>query len=174
MVRSERRAPCIDLGMNTCVVVADRARARFFILTNQEGQPPNRSRRLEELETLVDSEAELRGTDAFSNTRSGSNRAPHGAAFEYDDHRDRHQEEVARRFARRIAPEIAELSGRLAAGKVILVAEPHFLGLLRPLLSHAFDAGTALVDIAADLSWHTPEHILSVLHRRGALSVPAL
>ena len=57
------------------------------------------------------------------------------------------------------------------AGKVVLVAEPHLLGLLRPLLSHSFAPSTVLVELAADLSLHTPERILATLHRRGTLPV---
>jgi protein required for attachment to host cells len=56
------------------------------------------------------------------------------------DHRFARHETEARRFANRVAARLGELqrSGRLA--ELVLVAEPHFLGLLRDSLDRATHA----------------------------------
>lgn len=157
---------------NTCIVVADGARARFFITqTAAEGRPGS-SLRLTELEALTNPEGELTGNQTYANIRSGSNRAPGGRAFEYDDHRARHHEEVERRFARQVAASTLEFVRRQHADNVVLAVEPHMLGLLREQLGHSLPSELKLVEFAEDLTWHTPEHIQAALERRGAWSSP--
>src|SRR5688572_21471887 len=94
----------------TCVVVADRARARFFMV---ESPPEHRAAmdppRLREFETLKDAEGSMKGNEIFSNTRSGTaGRTPGtgGGRTEYDDHREGHRQEVERQFAKRVAETI--------------------------------------------------------------------
>ncbi|HKY36692.1 MAG TPA: host attachment protein [Polyangiaceae bacterium] len=86
---------------------------------------------LQELEDLTDPQGELTGNELFSSTRSGTNRSPHGANFEYDDHRERHREEAERRFAKRIALTTKQLVARESASRLVLAVEPHMLGILR-------------------------------------------
>ena len=155
----------------TCVVVADRARARFLLLEPSEHRTKT-LHALREIEALANPEGELRGNEVFSNTRSGSNRAPHGVTYEYDDHRTRHREEVERRFAKRIVSRVVSFAHRADVNKVVLVAEPHLLGLLRPSLADNFPPNITLVELSEDLSLHTAEHVLGVLVRRGALLAP--
>ena len=159
--------------LKTCVVVADRARARLFITVT----PPERGVGsapvdLQEIEALIDAEGELMGHEVFANLRSGTNRSPHGAAFEYDDHRERHREEEERRFAKRVARAIRELVARESASRLVLAVEPHMLGVLRQELGESLPAVVARVELAKDFSWHTATHILEVLQRCGALSAP--
>jgi protein required for attachment to host cells len=153
--------------MNTCIVVADGARARFFMLETVEHRPERQ--RLREVDALTNPEGEETGRELFSNTRSGTNRAPGGEAHEYDDHRERHRQELERRFARHLAESIRDFASSRVAAKVVIAAEPHLLGALRGPLAKTFPSATPLVELAEDLSWHTPERILSVLVRHGAL-----
>lgn len=157
--------------LKTCVIVADRARARLFVTAT----PPERvvgkaAVELRELEALTDAEGELTGNQVFSNTRSGTNRSPHGADFEYDDHRERHRDEVERRFAKRIAAAARELLARESATRLVLAVEPHMLGLLRLELVEPLPGVVSRVELAKDFSWHTPQHILEALERCGAMA----
>lgn len=157
--------------MKTCVVVADRARARLFVSVPSAERvgASHHGQELVEVEALTDPEGELTGQQLFSSTRSGSNRSPHGAAFEYDDRRDSHRDEVERRFAKRIA---AAVRARLEAerpGKLILAVEPQLLGLLRPALNGQLLPALEVVELAKDFSWHTPKHVQAALERCGAL-----
>jgi protein required for attachment to host cells len=131
---------------------------------------PGDGARLVEVETLVDPEGELTGKESFSDTHSGTNHAGSGASYEYDDHRERHRREVERRFAKRVALATADFARNHGAQKLVLAAEPHMLGMLRPVLPTALPKGLTLVELARDLSWHTPEHIQSALSQHGALA----
>lgn len=154
----------------TCILVADRARARFLIPERlREGAPFAETIRLRELDALVDPEGEMTGNEVFSNTRSGTNRAPRGATYEYDDHRARHREEVERRFARRVADRLADFVREWEVEKLVLAVQPHMLGLLRPVLSEKLPAGVETIELPEDLSWHAPPQIQAALKRHGAL-----
>lgn len=154
----------------TCVVVADRVRARFFLTEESQGNHPSRRFKLVEIEALANPAGELTGLETFSNTRSGSDRAPNGAQYDYDDHRERYREEVQRRFAKHIATEIQRVVKAEAPARTILAVEPHLLGLLRPEMPRALPGETAIVEMPIELSWRTPEHIRQVLEARGAFS----
>lgn len=132
----------------TCVVVADRARARLFVTAagaERLGAEPSLA--LRELEALTDPAGEPTG----------------------DEHAERHREERERRFAKRIAGAVRELVARLEAERLVLAVEPHLLGLLRQQL-HGSLHSTELVELSRDFSWHTPQHILEALRHHGALS----
>lgn len=123
---------------------------------------------LEELEALTDAEGQMTGEDMYSSVRSGTNRSPHGAAFEYDDHRARHREEVERRFAKRIAAAVRRFLTQESASRLVLVIEPRMLGVLRTELGSLPD-GVTRIELAKDLSRDTPRHILEALEGSGAL-----
>jgi protein required for attachment to host cells len=155
----------------TCVVVADRSRARVFsTVAGSERHGAISGEELEELEALTDPEGELTGVQLFSSTRSGTNRSPHGAQFEYDDHRERHRDEQERRFAKRIAQALVSYLARENPKKLVLAVEPRLLGLLRPALDGKLDGKLELIAVAKDLSKHTVRHIHEALVRCGALN----
>jgi protein required for attachment to host cells len=138
------------------------------------GAPPDHrprdAERLIELETLVDPEGELTGRELFTEAHSGTNHAGSGASYEYDDHRERHRREVERRFAKRVALAAGDFARAHGAQKLVLAAEPQMLGMLRQVLPSNLPREVALVELARDLSWHTPEHIQRALAEHGALS----
>ena len=137
--------------LKTCVLVADRARARLFVTAVgavRSGAPASID--LRELEALTDVEVEPNS---------------------YDEHRERHRQEHERRFAKRIAGAVRELVAREEAPRLVLAVEPHMLGLLRPQLTGSLHS-TELVELAKDFSWHTSQHILEALTRHGAINGP--
>jgi protein required for attachment to host cells len=157
--------------LKTCVIVADRARARLFVTAAPAERFVGAALvELQELEDLIDPEGELTGNELFSSSRSGTNRSPHGANFEYDDHRERHREEVERRFAKRIALATKQLLARESASRLVLAVEPHMLGILRQELGDTLPGVASRLELAENLSWHTPRHILETLEHRGVLS----
>ena len=121
--------------MESCyVIVADSARARFFVLDEAAegaGGPD-----LVELEDLVNPEAESAGKDLYSENKSGRNTAPMGAgAHGYDDHRDRHVAELERRFASLVAGRGVQGATGRQSGRLVMVAEKRMLGHLREALA---------------------------------------
>jgi hypothetical protein len=88
---------------NYCVVVASGAQARFFILEPAEfpelGIGPN----LVERGELINPEKEIARRDLYTDSKTGRGRAPHGGpSHGYDDHRSQHEDELERRFARKV------------------------------------------------------------------------
>lgn len=156
--------------MKTCILVADRARARFFVLQAPPEHRPGDAQRLSEQETLVDPEGELTGQETFTDSHSGTNHAGSGASYEYDEHREGHRREVERRFAKRVAAAADVFTRDHDAQKLVLVAEPRMLGVLRHALPTTLPREVTLVELARDLSWHTPQHIQTVLVQDGVLS----
>ncbi len=158
--------------MKTCVVVADRARARFFVSVPSAERKgvPIQGQELTEIEALTDPQGELTGQQLFSSTRSGSNRSPHGATFEYDDRRQSHRDEQERRFAKRIADALRSQLLTQRPDKLILAVEPRLLGILRLALHGQLQQPLEVVELAKDFSWHDPAHVQDVLERCGAMT----
>lgn len=157
--------------MNTLIVVADRARARLFVRTPAAERAMGGEPGLEllEIEALTDVEGALTGAQLFSNTRSGSNRSPHGALYEYDDHRQSHREEQERRFAKRIADSIRARLDPHVPARLVVAVEPRLLGLLRQELRSGVASSAEVVEIAKDFSRHTARHVQEELEHCGAL-----
>jgi protein required for attachment to host cells len=132
-------------------------------------EPAKELAKLREVEVLTDPEGSMKGNEMFSETRSGSDRAPGGARYAYDDHRESHRDEVERRFAKRIAESIAELARSRSAERLVLSADPRLLGLLRKSMNGTLPNGTELIELPEDLSGQSPERIQATLVRRGAL-----
>lgn len=153
---------------NDCVIVADRARARFF--TVHAPDESDRGPHLVEHEDLVNPEGKLTGGELFGDERNGPARSPGGGpSHNYDDHRAGHLAEIGQRFARRVASAAVEFARERAPKGLVLVAEPHFLGMLRPELDARWPSDVGLTELPEELSWHSTEHIQDVLTRKGLL-----
>lgn len=161
-----------------CVVVANGARARFFTLQNAkvpeiEGGP----NLVEQGSDLVNPEKELPDRALWS-SGYGRGRTPGGVpAHGYADHREQHDEELDRRFARRVAEETVRLVQANSASHVVLVAQKRTLSHLRPALEPLLRANIDVREVGKDLSKLSPselqEHLAkdNVLPRRRVPSV---
>ncbi len=119
------------MTQETCVVIADGARARFFKYpgaVDSDGV----SQRLVETQSLTCPSRRVRSGELQSETRPGL-QASGTSAHAVDDHRDQHRQELERRFAVDVATAIAESCSD--GQRLILFAAPSFLGTLRPALS---------------------------------------
>lgn len=147
--------------MTTWVAVADENRGRIFAVTKPNGP-------LQECQTLVHPESKLAEQDLKNDSpgrkRSHGNRAPHGL-IELGQARHKH----ARQFAKELA---SELESALQANKfhrLILIAAPRFLGLLRKqassdLAKHiCFELDKDLSKLRADeIRNHLPDRFSSL------------
>ena len=156
-----------------CIIVADGARARFIVV-EEAGDPQFESGpRLVEHRALVNPEAEIRSEDLFSDVRSGrGHAAPDRPAYGLDDHRLQHRAANKRRFAKLVAEALVEIAGQRQLERIILVAEPRMLGMLRAELDVHRLRHLERAELAEDLSWHSVEHIQEVLVRHGLLPPP--
>ena len=132
------------------IVVADAARARIF---SAEGPVAP----IESLEQLVSPEARLHDRDLASD-RPGRSFDGAGAGRHGTDAATSPKEHEAHRFAKTIADHLEQ--GRIVDSytRLILVAEPHFLGLLRKAISPE-TTGLITYELDKDLSKFDPKDI---------------
>ena len=117
----------------------------------------------------VTSEARASGQEVFSNTKSGRNRAPGGGpAHGYDDHRDAHDHEMRRRFARSIEKRLSQALAQNGATSVVLVADPSFLALLREEFSAELRQRT-VAEIAKEATKQSVAELRRLLEAQAVL-----
>jgi len=154
--------------MTIGIVVADSIQARFFLVAFGDATRHHLPT-LKEVQSLSGAATSPR-VDGHGKGRGGLNRAPHGVTYQYDDHRERHHNELKRRFAKEVAEAISSFASRAALAKLIIVAAPSMLGLLRPTLAKSFPRDRELIELAEDLGRQSRERIVSTLTRRQVLA----
>jgi protein required for attachment to host cells len=116
---------------NACVVVANGSRARIFFLI-QGGTSIEPTARLQEVDDLVNPVQRMPDREVFSEPHPGVRTHPGGLRPQpLTDHRDQHDAEFERRFARLVADKVVQISRDKAATRVVLAAETRMLGHLR-------------------------------------------
>lgn len=146
-----------------CIAVADGSRARLFELTYPEQPEFESGPDLREVSSLAAPQHVGRDQALYSEGITGRNRTVAGGGHDYDEHRDAHDDEVERQFARDI---VADLASR-GAKRNILCASPRMLGFLREALAH--HAGLAVTEVQKDLTGQDPRRIHEQLAGEGLL-----
>lgn len=136
---------------NYIIAIASSAKARFFLLQSIELAEPEPEFKLLELEELHNSAPELQGQELWSTTKPGRNRGTTGQAHGYDDHRDNHQVEFDRRFAREITTKLMQLIQLNHSRQLLLVAEPHIMGIMREVLTPVLPKNLTFKELTKDL-----------------------
>ncbi|MBI3132894.1 MAG: host attachment protein [Acidobacteria bacterium] len=143
------------MGELTWILVADTGRARLFL--NHEGE-------LEELTDSVHTEGRQHIGDMVSD--SSGRRSQGGQPHRPTMGSDRDPKEVeARRFAKHLAVELKRGLDSHACDSFILVAPPHFLGLLRQILDPQV-ARRVLTTLDQDLTHLRPDELIERIHAR--------
>lgn len=156
---------------NYLVLTADGTKARFFRLAPAEYPELESGPNLIELEDLVNPELGQKGRDVWSDLKSGRSRAPNGGpAHGFDDHRDRHRDEIERRFARIVG---AELINKLAQGKntdiLVIAAERRMLGMLRNIVEKRLPPTIKVRERGEDLGKLSAGQLHTHLAREGVI-----
>jgi protein required for attachment to host cells len=127
----------------TCIVVANAGRARFFIRTRPKARP-------EEINDMVNTPVRLRtaetetdaiGQRAASKSIHSVGQPTQPSGYQPNQTPAEHQTEL---FARSVADYLAQAHREGRFSKLILVASPEFLGVLRKLLDHTVQASIAV------------------------------
>ncbi|NER29800.1 MAG: host attachment protein [Symploca sp. SIO1C4] len=146
------------------VAVVDGTRARFFSLEQVQLPEYESGPNLVERETLFNRAKELAGKELWASVKTGRNQGKGSQGHAYDDHRQNHLSEFGRRFAQIVANQIAKMAQVEQAQRLILVAEPQILGLLREVLAPLLPRNPQLKnlqiqELAKDLSKLKPIEI---------------
>ena len=141
-----------------CMIVADGRRARLF-----EAQPVDAPRsKMTLVERAVLDNPDLRdlgvSVTGRPRTETNTNRQA-GPVHPIGAQRERHRLELDRRFAREIAARTAQIADAWKDGTVVLVAEPHLLGLVREGMRSALHPGIELKELAKDYARLTPDEL---------------
>ena len=157
----------------TCIITIDGAHARFFTLEIPEEPRTDGGARLVEAQDLVNPDAEIPARLRFSDRQGRAHASPLGAAHALDDGRERHRQELERRWTQRLASEAARFVQREQATRLLLVAEPRVLGALRDELSHAPLRDVEIIELGENLTQRPAAQIQSILALRGAVPAAA-
>ena len=153
----------------TCMIVADGIRARFITVEVPVDSDADGGPRLLEHQDLVNPEADVPARELFSDRSGRTHASPGGSAHGLDDHREQHQADSYRRFAHRIADAAERFTTEHQAQRLILLAPPRLLGVLRPALD---PKRLVITEVGEDLSRQPLQQIHEVLAARGL--VPAM
>jgi protein required for attachment to host cells len=143
---------------DTCVVVADAGRARFFRI--EESDAPRVPFRLVEREALENPDLAERGRSVTGRVRTETNTNRQGGPkHPIGAQRERHRLDLERRFGLEIARKVGVIARDESARRVIFVAPPQFLGLVRGALRDELAADVELKEVAKDYTGLRAEEI---------------
>ena len=153
-----------------CIAVVDAAKARLFTLEEARLPEVESGPKLVEKQGLVNPDKMVPGHAMFGDAKGGRNRQPAGGqAHRYDDHRDNHEQEFEKRFAKTVATEIEKCVRAERATRIVLAAEPHMLGTLRKHLDALTKSGIALHELALNVCKLAPAEIQDLLAKNKLL-----
>jgi hypothetical protein len=159
--------------MKTCIVIADKARARLFTVEEANDSPfEEKHRHLREYSDLVNPEGQLAGQEVFRDRPAGrrAGRMPiGGGVYGIDDGKGMPRRESVRRFAKELATAATELVRSQKSKELVLVASPKFLGVVRAEVRKALPKSVGLTELGEDLSRQATAQIEKVLVQHGAL-----
>jgi protein required for attachment to host cells len=160
------------------IVAADGARARFITAEVVDDPAFEGSPRMLEHDNVVNPPGVLPSREVFadrpSRKPSGAARVSAGGGPATDDHRERHEAEDGRRFAKQVAEAAQRFAAEQQLTQLVLAAGPSSLGTLREPLAGLRSTGVDLVELPLDLSAQSLSQVREVLVKRGLLPAPEL
>ena len=132
------------------IVVADEAKAR--VLSTDKSSGP-----LVEVNSMTSSEGTMMERDLVSD-KPGRSSDSSGTGIHSVGEKSEHKEQYAIRFAKELSDDLEKNLRSKAFMKLIIVAAPHFLGLLRNELSPA-DSEMVSLEVNKDLTIMEPKDI---------------
>ncbi len=153
--------------MKFCVVVANGSRARFFYLKRPEFTELNARPRLVERGEISEPELQERAQDLWTE-RTGMNRGAGSGSHSYDDHRNQHQAEFEKRFAKQIADHAIKLIRSSGSNSIVICGVQRQLPLLKNMLESKLN-GVHIQQLAKDLLKLDTHTLYDHLHKEGLL-----
>jgi protein required for attachment to host cells len=155
------------------VLAADGARARPLVLRTDDPHAPS-IEPLVEVSESTRPESRTRDHRLFTDTRPGTRQGGEGAQGSrhgVSDHREGHKRAAEQRFATEIVQEAERVWREHDVSRVVVVASPPMLGVLRPALERrkAGPQRWSLRELARDLTKLAPPAIHDALAADGLL-----
>jgi protein required for attachment to host cells len=164
------------MSMKIGIVAADGARARFITAEVVDDPAYEGNPRMAEHDNVVNPEGVLPMREIYRDrpSRKPSGGGPPGAGPASDDHRERHEAEDERRFAKHVASGAQRFASEQQLGRLVLAAGPRSLGALREPFEALRSGGVELIELPLDLSAQSLAQMRDVLVKRGQLPTPEL
>lgn len=158
------------------IIVADGARARFITAEIIQDPGFEGSPRMVEHDNVVHPLGDLPAREEFSDrmTRRVAGPGRFAAGPVMDDHRDRHELEDDRRFARSVIDSAEHFVSEQRPTRLVLTAAPRLLGVLRSQIDPKRWNGLDVVELSLDVSGKSLHEIREVLTLQGLLPEPEL
>ena len=154
------------MNMNTLIVVADAARARLFQVATTDS--PRAPIALREVDTLVHPESRIKEVDRYSGSfPAGVRTGKVGQGHTMDDHREAHDTEERRRFAKAVAQKVTQVTRESSNNPVIVVATHALHSLLMGELERDLPREILVRSDVGELSELPPHQLLTDLEARG-------
>ena len=151
----------------TGIIVMDGARARFIGIQLPDDEALDGGPRLVEHAELVNPDGDTPARGLFSDRSGRAHASAASAAHGLDDHRDRHQAEIDRRFARQICQGAERFVAERQLRRLIVVAPPRLLGVLRGELGSDGFRNVEVVELNEDHSRQSLRDLHDTLAARG-------
>lgn len=151
---------------STLLIVADGARCRLIAAKSSEDEDFQPIVELVECDALANPEALLQEQNIYSDA-GGRNRSPGGGpAHGYDDHRQRHHEEMLRKFTRDIVVHAENAMQANQLVQLLLIANSRLLGSLREQLPPRMHEKVVMT-IEEDATKKNVDELRRLLEKRG-------
>ncbi len=157
------------MNQQVLVAVIDGAKARFLTLEEPELPECQSGPNLVEQKSLFNPAKELQGKELWASVKTGRNQGLGNQAHTYSDRRESHVSEFERRFAVAIANEIVNITQTKHIQRLLLVAEPQILGLMREVATPSLPKNLQIQDLAKDLCKLKPLEIYEYLANKNLL-----
>jgi protein required for attachment to host cells len=119
---------------NYCVLVADAARARLWVLDADRSADGPAIFELVDVAEITNPMLRARDVDLVSDSGTGRRGGARTPLHATPDHRDHHRRDIERHFAGQVAEEAAAVWRRYPSCELVVAASPVMLGLLRPAI----------------------------------------
>jgi protein required for attachment to host cells len=156
---------------HTLVVVLNGTKARFFTLEFADFPENESGPDLIEHEALINEVNKLAGEDLWASSKTGRNRGSAGQSHSYDDHRQNHVVEFEQRFSQNIASHMQSLIESHKIRHLLLVAEPHMLGIVRESTNAEISKTIEVKELAKDLCQFSVRDLHEYLASKKCLPV---
>jgi hypothetical protein len=154
------------------IVAVNLEKARFFALKPAEFPELESSPRMVEYDALINPVAMTDAHLIYTDSKTGRGTAPSGGPVHgYDDKRDRHVDELRRRFADLILLRIKELSTSNDARRIVFIPSARMRQFLNPGLNALKQQGFMINKVSKNMINFSPQKIHAHLAKEGL--VPA-
>jgi protein required for attachment to host cells len=155
------------MNTDTLIIVADSARARLFRIVKSDA--PRAPFALQEAASLVNPEARVKEGERQSGASPVAAHSGKGGGHAFEDHREAHETEERRRFARSVSHSAA-LSVKEHKQTTVVALSTHALhSLLSRELERELPKDIRIRTEIGEFSELTPSELLEELQHRGAL-----